>query len=101
MALLFRWYLGLSSRWANAGEPTRKVDYQVWCGPAMGAFNEWAKGSYLEDWRNRRVVTLARNLLYGACVLTRLHLLRLQGVDAAARVGPVEERKLEALFSSP
>jgi PfaD family protein len=23
MALVFRWYLGLSSRWANAGEPTR------------------------------------------------------------------------------
>src|SRR5262249_5189187 len=48
MALVFRWYLGLSSRWANAGEPTRQVDYQVWCGPAMGAFNEWAKGSELE-----------------------------------------------------
>ena len=48
MALVFRWYLGLSSRWANAGEPTRKVDYQVWCGPAMGAFNEWTKGSFLE-----------------------------------------------------
>ncbi len=44
MALVFRWYLGQSSRWANAGEPTRKVDYQVWCGPAMGAFNEWTQG---------------------------------------------------------
>src|SRR5438067_12384366 len=76
MALTFRWYLGLSSRWANAGEPTRKVDYQVWCGPAMGAFNEWTKGTYLEQWRNRRVVVVARNLLVGACVLTRLHLLR-------------------------
>ncbi len=48
MALVFRWYLGLSSRWANAGEAGRQVDYQVWCGPAMGAFNEWAKGSHLE-----------------------------------------------------
>jgi trans-AT polyketide synthase, acyltransferase and oxidoreductase domains len=101
MSLLFRWYLGLSSRWANAGEPTRKVDYQVWCGPAMGAFNEWAKGSYLEDWRNRRVVTVARNLLYGACVLTRLHILRLQGVavpTAWAQVGPADEARLEELF---
>jgi PfaD family protein len=100
MALVFRWYLGLSSRWANTGEPTRKVDYQVWCGPAMGAFNEWAKGSYLEDWRNRRVVAVARNLLYGACVLTRLHLLRLQGVDPPAySAGPAEAEKLEAWFS--
>ncbi len=54
MALVFRWYLGLSSRWANAGEPARKVDYQVWCGPAMGAFNEWARGSFLEQPRHRR-----------------------------------------------
>ena len=49
MALVFRWYLGLSSRWANAGEAGRQLDYQVWCGPAMGAFNEWAKGSFLEQ----------------------------------------------------
>src|SRR5206468_2701677 len=47
MALVFRWYLGQSSHWANAGEPTRGVDYQVWCGPAMAAFNEWARGSCL------------------------------------------------------
>jgi len=80
MALVFRWYLGQSSRWANVGEPTRKLDYQVWCGPAMGAFNEWTKGSFLEQARNRRVVTVARNLLYGAAVLMRLNVLRCQGV---------------------
>ncbi len=34
MALVFRWYLGLSSRWANVGEAGRQVDYRVWCGPA-------------------------------------------------------------------
>jgi PfaD family protein len=79
MALVFRWYLGLSSRWANAGNPARKVDYQVWCGPAMGAFNEWVKGSFLEQPKNRRVVTLALNILHGAAVLTRLHALRCQG----------------------
>jgi trans-AT polyketide synthase, acyltransferase and oxidoreductase domains len=53
MALVFRWYLGQSSRWANAGEPTRKLDYQVWRGPSMGAFNEWVKGSCLEPPPNR------------------------------------------------
>jgi PfaD family protein len=101
MALTFRWYLGLSSRWANAGEPTRKVDYQVWCGPAMGAFNEWTKGTYLEQWRNRRVVTVARNLLVGACVLTRVHLLRCQGVTVPpewSQVGPVMPEALAATF---
>ena len=69
MALVFRWYLGQSSRWANAGEPTRTVDYQVWCGPAMGAFNDWVEGSFLEQPENRRVVTVALNILYGAAVL--------------------------------
>jgi PfaD family protein len=93
MALTFRWYLGLSSRWANAGEPTRQGDYQVWCGPAMGAFNEWARGSFLEQPENRRVVTVARNLLHGAAVCTRIHALHCQGVTLppdAERVGPIE-----------
>jgi PfaD family protein len=80
MALVFRWYLGLSSRWANVGEPGRQVDYQVWCGPAMGAFNEWAKGSHLEQPQNRTVTGVALNLLYGACVVTRRAALRQQGV---------------------
>jgi PfaD family protein len=80
MALVFRWYLGQSSRWANAGEPSRKLDYQVWCGPAMGAFNEWAKGSFLEEVRQRNVVPVALNLLYGAAVLQRVQLLRAQGL---------------------
>jgi trans-AT polyketide synthase/acyltransferase/oxidoreductase domain-containing protein len=80
MALVFRWYLGHSSRWANAGEPTRRLDYQVWCGPAMGAFNEWVKGSFLEQPRNRRVVTVAFNILYGAAVLLRLQTLRCQSL---------------------
>jgi trans-AT polyketide synthase, acyltransferase and oxidoreductase domains len=81
MALVFRWYLGLSSRWANAGEPGRQLDYQVWCGPSMGAFNEWAKGSHLEQPQNRTVVGVALNLLYGACVVTRRAALRQQGVN--------------------
>ena len=81
MALVFRWYLGLSSRWANAGEPTRQLDYQVWCGPAMGAFNEWAKGSHLETPANRTVVNVAHNLLYGACLVTRQTALRQQGIE--------------------
>ena len=86
MALVFRWYLGLASRWANAGEPSRQLDYQVWCGPAMGAFNEWAKGSFLEKRENRRVAVVAKNLLTGGAYLTRLHILRLQGVEFPAEL---------------
>ncbi len=88
MALCFRWYLGLSSRWANSGEPGRQVDYQVWCGPAMGAFNEWAKGSPLEAPANRTVVGVALNLLYGAAVHLRRQAARQQGADLPAAWWP-------------
>jgi len=98
MALVFRWYLGQSSRWANAGEPSRKIDYQVWCGPAMGAFNEWVKGSFLERPENRRVVTVALNILYGAAVLTRASYVRSQGVrlpPGCPPLAPLEPMELE------
>lgn len=80
MALVFRWYLGMASRWANAGEPTRRADYQIWCGPSMGAFNAWVQGSSLEPWEARRVAPVALNLLHGAAMLGRLESLRRQGV---------------------
>jgi PfaD family protein len=71
MALVFRSYLGLSSRWANAGEASRTMDYQVWCGPAMGAFNEWTRGTFLEKPENRRVVVVAESLMQGAATQLR------------------------------
>jgi trans-AT polyketide synthase, acyltransferase and oxidoreductase domains len=97
MALVFRWYLGQSSRWANRGEPTRQLDYQVWCGPAMGAFNEWAKGSFLEQPANRRVVTVALNLLYGAAVALRGQMLRGQGVPCPADLVAVRPQDPDTL----
>ena len=97
MALVFRWYLGQSSRWANAGVADRKLDYQVWCGPAMGAFNEWARGSFLEAPANRRVVTVALNLLHGAAIALRKSQLRAQRIqmDSLFETGPVEREELE------
>jgi PfaD family protein len=80
MALLFRSYLGRASMWAVTGDPARVIDYQVWCGPAMGAFNEWVKGSFLEKPENRKVATVAMNLLAGASYVMRVNSLRQQGV---------------------
>ena len=81
MALIFRWYLGLSSRWSNTGEADRKIDYQIWCGPSMGAFNNWVKGSYLEPVSDRHVVDVAQHILTGAAYLYRVQNLKLQGLD--------------------
>lgn len=80
MALTFRSYLGLSSRWSIDGFEQRRMDYQIWCGPAMGAFNAWTAGSFLAEPQNRTVGQVARNLLEGAAVITRAHQLRTYGV---------------------
>lgn len=80
MALVFRSYLGLSSKWAIQGIPERKMDYQIWCGPAIGAFNQWVKGSFLETAKNRKTAEVALNLLLGASVAIRASILMTQGI---------------------
>jgi len=98
MALVFRWYLGQAAHWAKDGDSSRKIDYQVWCGPAMGAFNEWTAGSFLEAPCNRTVVTVALNILFGAAVLTRANFLSCQGIPIppeALRMEPLELAKIK------
>ncbi|WP_033221780.1 PfaD family polyunsaturated fatty acid/polyketide biosynthesis protein [Kitasatospora phosalacinea] len=79
MALVFRSYLGQSSGWATGGVPGRDADYQIWCGPAVGAFNDWRAGSVL-DGERPPAVQIALNLLEGATVVTRAQQLRSFGV---------------------
>ncbi len=102
LALVFRWYLGQSPVWANRGESDRRLDYQIWCGPAMGAFNEWVKGSFLEAPEQRRVATVAWNILFGAAVLIRANQLKLQGVrldDEAELTAPLEIEQIKEFLS--
>jgi PfaD family protein len=102
LALAFRWYLGMSSRWANGGEPGRELDYQIWCGPGMGAFNVWVRGSSLEAVGARDVVTVGRNLLYGSCIALRRLQLRQLGVEWPAEYyprGPWRPEELERWFA--
>jgi PfaD family protein len=80
MALIFRWYLGLSSRWPIEGAAERIQDYQLWAGPGLAACNDWVAGSFLEDARTRSAIQLALNILEGAATLTRAHQLRVIGV---------------------
>ena len=87
MALVFRWYLGLSSRWSSSGEKGREMDYQIWCGPSMGTFNDWTRGTYMAEPQNRSVVDVARHILTGCAYLYRLQALKMQGL----RVSPALE----------
>nr|WP_223280031.1 PfaD family polyunsaturated fatty acid/polyketide biosynthesis protein [Nostoc sp. PA-18-2419] len=98
MALIFRWYLGLSSRWSNCGEKGREVDYQIWCGPAMGSFNDWVRGSYLSDPKNRQVVDVADQMMNGAAFLYRIQSLKIQGLqvsDYYSQYQPVRSTLME------
>ena len=85
MALIFRWYLGLTSRWARIGENDRQRDFQIWCGPSMGGFNDWVRGSHLEAVENRTVVAVAHALLRGAAALERVHCARTLGLKLDRR----------------
>ncbi|MGD8448443.1 MAG: PfaD family polyunsaturated fatty acid/polyketide biosynthesis protein [Desulfobacterales bacterium] len=98
MSLVFRSYLGQSSNWANSGDPSRKIDYQIWCGPAIGAFNQWVKGSFLEKPENRETVSVAMNLLCGASVATRANWLRNQGVVLPAGTGNFSPMPLQDIL---
>jgi PfaD family protein len=94
MALVFRWYLGRAAHWAKEGDSSRKIDYQIWCGPAMGAFNEWASGSALQSPDRRGVVNVAMNILFGAAVIARANFLRFQGACLPAGATATEPLEL-------
>jgi trans-AT polyketide synthase, acyltransferase and oxidoreductase domains len=63
LALMFRWYLGKSSDWARSGTADRAADYQIWCGPAMGAFNAWARATPFAAPEARRVAEIGATLM--------------------------------------
>lgn len=80
MAVIFRWYLGNSSHWPISGNEKRVMDYQIWCGPAIGSFNQWVKGSFLEEPANRSIEQIALNLLEGSSVAVRANQIRSLGI---------------------
>jgi trans-AT polyketide synthase/acyltransferase/oxidoreductase domain-containing protein len=63
MALIFRRYFKDSTRWALAGDANHKVDFQIHCGPALGAFNQWASARGIGGWRSRQVDRIAEALM--------------------------------------
>nr|WIF20041.1 DisD427 [Sorangium cellulosum] len=68
MSLVFGWYFRRASELARRGE-AGQVDYQVQCGPAMGAFNQWVRDTDLESWRSRHVDVIAERLMQASADL--------------------------------
>lgn len=63
MARVFRWYFAYSTKLAFSGESADQANYQVQTGPALGAFNQWVKGTPLESWQRRHVDEIATSLM--------------------------------------
>ena len=79
-----------------SGDPARRMDYQIWCGPAQGAFNDWVKGSFLEPVGQRSAVQIALNLLEGAAMLTRAQQLRSFGLPVPSEAFRFAPRPLDS-----
>jgi hypothetical protein len=75
------------------------MDYQIWCGPSIGAFNQWVKGSFLEGHANRKTAEVALNLLFGACLCTRASFLRAQGIELPQELTAFKPLPKQALFA--
>lgn len=69
MALVFRWYCAQALRWAIEGTPGRVADYQVACGPALGACNQWLRDTPSRAWRDRHADDLADRLMTDAAAI--------------------------------
>lgn len=69
MAEVFRTYLTSAFAFARDGVEDRKVDYHIPCGPAMGAFNDWVRGTELEPWQRRHVDSVTEHLLTATAAL--------------------------------
>jgi trans-AT polyketide synthase/acyltransferase/oxidoreductase domain-containing protein len=86
MALVFKWYFAYSTRLAFGGTGEDRVNYQVHTGPALGAFNQWVKGSELESFTKRHADEIARMLMSETARYLNRQFERLLGnARAAAR----------------
>jgi trans-AT polyketide synthase/acyltransferase/oxidoreductase domain-containing protein len=99
MASIFKWYFAHSSKAAMTGMEACKLDYQIHCGPALGAFNDWVKGTPLQSWRERKVATIGRAIMEGAARVlnerfSAMRSLHIEGIGLA-----VEDDEWIALLS--
>jgi trans-AT polyketide synthase, acyltransferase and oxidoreductase domains len=86
MARVFRWYFAYSTQLAFSGSTEDLVNYQVHTGPALGAFNQWVKGTPLAPWTQRHVDEIAIALMDA----TAQHLRSFNSILARAAVIPGE-----------
>lgn len=97
MALIFKWYFAHCGQITHAGDLSEADNFQIFCGPAMGAFNQWVAGTHYAQWQNRHVHELAALLMNAACKYA-------QAMPTALRPGegsPYSEAPLPGSSSAP
>ncbi|MCG8615479.1 MAG: PfaD family polyunsaturated fatty acid/polyketide biosynthesis protein, partial [Desulfobacterales bacterium] len=85
MARIFKWYLDKSFSLALAGGDTDVVNYQVYCGPCLGAFNQWVTGTEYEGWQARHVDDMNRRIMNAAADLLTRQFHGLAGTGSARK----------------
>ncbi|KZN61374.1 PfaD family polyunsaturated fatty acid/polyketide biosynthesis protein [Pseudoalteromonas luteoviolacea] len=88
MARVFRWYFAYSMKLAFTGSEQARVNFQVHTGPALGAFNQWVKGTELEQWQSRHVDQIAEKLMQGTAALLNTRTQQLLALNHAAERTP-------------
>jgi len=66
MAAVFREYARAARAWAAAGDRGRQADFLLEATPALAAFNRWARGAALGDWRARSAADVTARLMDAA-----------------------------------
>jgi len=92
MAQVFRWYFIHANRLALSGDTGDRANYQIHCGPALGAFNRCVAGTALSPWRERHVDLIAELLMSGAAEYLTAWLADV-GPDAVGASGPAREER--------
>ncbi|GCF07146.1 hypothetical protein KDI_07100 [Dictyobacter arantiisoli] len=85
MAMIFKWYFAHCSQITRDGDLSEADNFQIFCGPAMGAFNRWVAGTRYEQWQNRHVHEVAALLMNAAYEYA-------QSRPTALRVGKESQR---------
>lgn len=80
MSLIFKWYFAHCSSLTLRGEVSEKDNFLIYCGPAMGSFNQWVKGTKYEHWKERHVNEIADLLMEKASEYLVLRLLKMSDV---------------------
>ena len=67
MALIFKWFFAHCNQLTLNGDESEKDNFLIFCGPALGSFNQWVQGTQYEYWKNRHVDKIAELLMVDAC----------------------------------